>query len=89
MSSSPTDDVAGHLNGLLVMQDIQLGTLVAIIPLFADRPASLGSWNVAAILYGFLQLLRTLCGFCLLVIIARQLTTRMLEKFYRYIYSST
>ena len=74
----------GHLNGLLVMQDIQLGTLVALIPLFADRPASVGGWNIAALFYGFLQLLQTLCGFFLLVIIARQLTTRMLERFYRY-----
>ncbi|CAI7994390.1 Transmembrane and coiled-coil domain-containing protein 3 [Geodia barretti] len=53
-------EVVGHLNGLLVMQDIQLGTLVALIPLFADRPASVGGWNIAALFYGFLQLLQTL-----------------------------
>lgn len=76
-------DSASYLNGLLVMQDVQLGTLVALMPLFADNPASLGVWNITALFYGFLQLLQTLCGFCLLVIIARQLTNRALEKFYK------
>ena len=80
---SDLSGVGGHLSGLLVMQDIQLGTLVALMPLFADSPAPQSHWNIAPILYGFLQLLQTLCGFCLLVIVARQLTTRILEKFYR------
>ena len=68
------------LDGIFVMQDIQLGMLVALIPFFTDSPSNSSSGS----LFWFLQIIQVTVAFPLLIIVARGVTTKLLEKFYRY-----
>lgn len=69
------------LDGILVMQDIQLGMLVALIPFFADSPSNHSSGLNSFI--WFLQIVQVTVAFPLLIIVARGITTKLLEKFYK------
>ena len=69
------------LNGILVMQDIQLGMLVALIPFFTDSPSN--SSSEISTLFWVLQVIQVTVAFPLLIIVARGVTTKFLEKFYR------
>jgi hypothetical protein len=63
------------------MQDIQLGMLVALIPFFTDSPSNSSSGS----LFWFLQIIQVTVAFPLLIIVARGVTTKLLEKFYGYL----
>ena len=86
----PTDtgpDILSSLMGTLVMQDVQLGTLMALIPFFVEG-GSRGKGGRERSRYGYsveliLQILQLLFGFTLLLLVARGITTRVLERFYR------
>ena len=74
--------------GTLVMQDVQLGTLMALIPFFVEGGGAQGKGGRDRSGYGYsvelmLQILQLLFGFTLLLVVARGMTTRVLERFYR------
>ena len=74
--------------GTLVMQDVQLGTLMALIPFFVEGGGARGKGGRDRSRYGYsvelmLQILQLLFGFTLLLVVARGMTTRVLERFYR------
>ena len=71
-------DMATPLAGLLVIQDIQLGFLVALMPFINKSDVS---W-----LFWVLQLLQVVFGFPLLLFLTRGLTSKLLEKFYRLVH---
>ncbi len=68
-------DLATPLVGLLVVQDIQLGLLVALMPFMRGSDSS---W-----LFWALQLIQVVFGFPLLLFLTRGLTYRLLEVFYK------
>jgi len=67
-------DLTTPLAGVLVVQDIQLGFLVAIMPFMVESDANWLLWA--------LQLLQVISGFPLLLFLTRGLTSRLLESFY-------
>lgn len=79
-SSEPSSDIATPLAGLLVLQDIQLGFIVALMPFINKSDISWVFW--------VLQLLHVVFGFPLVLFLTRGLTSRILEKFYRFVYLS-
>ena len=83
--SEPESDVSNMLNGILVMQDIQLGMLVALIPFFASSSSSSSSPSTSGLstFLWFMQILQVTVGFPLLIIVARGVTMKLLDKFYR------
>lgn len=72
-------NVVDSVRGVLLMQDVQLGILMALLPFFqgGTGPAqSVGVW--------LLQLLQVLFGLPVLVLVVRSLATRVIGKFHRY-----
>lgn len=77
-------DVSTSLVGILVMQDVQLGTLMALMPFFVESKSSPGETQRTVPLW-VLQLLQVLFGFTFLLITTTGLATRKLDRFYRWV----
>ena len=63
-SESPESQSGQYLLGMLVMQDVQLGILIALLPAFGD---SNDSTDQAIILTTFLILLKTIASFIIVM----------------------
>ena len=63
-SESPESQSGQYLLGMLVMQDVQLGILIALLPAFGD---SNDSTDKAIILTTFLILLKTIASFIIVM----------------------
>ncbi len=86
----PESEVADSVVGILMMQDLQLGTLVALLPFFQDWTTTSGEGGGGAgggkgrgWMVPLLQLLQVLFGFPLLVLIFRLIAVRTGDKFHR------
>lgn len=77
-SKALESEFGSSLLGLLVMQDIQLGLLMALMPFFS---AGHTHHTKTTFITGFLQFV---FGFCLLVVVAQLMASKLLDKFYRY-----
>ena len=64
------------------MQDLQLGTLVALMPFFSDRGGGGGGGRGEQWRWG-VQLLQVVLGFAVLLVAVRGLSMRAMERFYR------
>ncbi len=69
--------MARRLMGILVMQDVQLGLLMAVMAFFS--PGHTHQWKGAL----FVQFVQFVLGFCLLVVAAHLMATKLLDRFYR------
>ena len=69
------------VRGVLSMQDIQLGMLMALLPFFGAGKGHTHLFSMAR----FLQLLQILFGLPALVLVVRSLATRVIGRFYRYV----
>ena len=63
-SESPESQSGQYLLGMLVMQDVQLGILIALLPAFGD---SNDGTDKAIILTTFLILLKTIASFIIVM----------------------
>ena len=77
--SGSDSDLSTSLGGLMVIQDIQVGFLVALMPFMGGSDSGWLLW--------VLQLLQVIFGFPLLLLLTRGLTSRLLEMFYRSVLS--
>ena len=78
-------EVADSVSGILMMQDLQLGTLVALLPFFEgwslskeEAEPQAHSWLMRS-----LQLLQVLFGFPLLVLVFRVIASRTGDRFHK------
>ena len=78
----PELDISTSLVGILVMQDVQLGILMAVMPFFMEEEvhSAKSSWTIPS---GVLHLVQVMLGFTFLLLTTRGLTTRKLDRFYR------
>eukprot|EP00731_Ephydatia_muelleri_P030143 Em0021g666a len=70
-------DVAGALIGIIVMQDLQRGLLMSLMPFFV------GSYPQASWGYTLFLFVKLVLGFVALMVMVRVLTTRVLDGLYR------
>ena len=86
-------DVVESVSGVLIMQDVQRGRLMALLPFFegggsseqgAGDASSQASYWPSSQLYWFLQLFQGLFGLPMLVLLLRSIGTRLIGKFHRY-----
>ena len=87
--SVPELDMVDYVSGILMMQDIQLGTLMALLPFFEGGAFSKYHTHHPTIALWVLQLVQVLFGFPLLVLIFRLLAARIVEKFHRFVHNFT
>ena len=81
LCAAPPDaepDVAGALIGIIVMQDLQRGLLMSLMPFFV------GSYPQASWGYTLFLFVKLVLGFVALMVMVRVLTTRVLDGLYRY-----
>ena len=80
----PELDISTSLVGILVMQDMQLGILMAVMPFFMEGEvhSTKSPWSIPP---GVLHLVQVMVGFTFLLLTTRGLTTRRLDRFYRYV----
>ena len=76
-SSEAEPDIAGALIGIIVMQDLQRGLLMSLMPFFAESHPET-SWAYTLFLF-----VKLVLGFIVLLVIVRVLTTRVLDGLYR------
>ena len=76
-----SEDVSNLLLGLLVVQDIQLGGVVALLPLLAPQtsPGASTSWSRVA------GLVRTMAGVGVLLVLARVCFSPHMERCFRWV----
>ena len=79
VESGSDSDLSTSLGGLMVIQDIQVGFLVALMPFMSGSDSGWLLWA--------LQLLQVIFGFPLLLLLTRGLTSRLLGMFYRSVVS--
>ena len=77
------------VGGVLLMQDVQLGTLMALLPFFEDEGDEDGDpaqsfWLSGKFLW-FLQLLQVVFGLPVVVLVLRSAGTRIIGKYHRYV----
>ena len=70
-------DVAGALIGIIVMQDLQRGLLMSLMPFFVESYPQ-ASWGYTLFLF-----VKLVLGFIALLVLVRMLTTRVLDGLYR------
>ena len=66
----------------MVMQDVQLGILMAVMPFFMEEEAhsTKSPWSIPS---SVLHLVQVMIGFTFLLVTTRGLTIRKLDRFYR------
>ena len=80
----PESDMMDSVNGILMMQDLQLGTLVALLPFFGGGDLSPDHTQKLGTVVSALQLVQVLFGFPLLVFIFRFLAAKIVDRFHRF-----
>ena len=83
----PDSELTDWVVGILMMQDLQLGTLVALLPFFEGWSLPEGVAREKTLVWGWLvkclQLLQVLFGFPLLVLVFRLCAGRMGDRIHR------
>ena len=89
LPSEPEPDLVDSVRGVLLMQDIQLGVLMALLPFFeggaSETDPSPSSRQPSGVFW-LLQLLQVLFGLPAVVLLLRSLATRLVGRFYRYVH---
>ena len=80
-ASVPMAEYPSNLMGLLVMQDIQLGAMMALLPLFGDFSHS----SSHPYLVRLLIVLQTVIGVVLMLILAKLCSNPLMERVFRFV----
>ncbi|XP_019864214.1 PREDICTED: transmembrane and coiled-coil domain-containing protein 3-like [Amphimedon queenslandica] len=78
----PESSLVTSLQGLLVVQDIQMASLVALMPFFASSHSN-GSASFISYLTSLMKLIQILVGFFLLLILTRFLSHKVLQPTFK------
>ncbi len=81
----PELDIIDSVSGVLMMQDIQLGTIMALIPFLEGGVSEEGFTYQYNVVMWVLRCLQILVGFPALVVILRFLAMRTVARLYRWV----
>ena len=81
--SDPETDVVDSVSGVLMMQDIQLGMLMALLPFFEGGASGGSLAHQHSVVLWLVHLVQVIFGFPVLVFLLRSLVTRVAGKVYR------